>query len=189
MVPKGADGEPRTQTVFDSSWPARGRRCLRNARYQLDIAHDPAAQATTDAIIRKYASASAAAFAYVLSGRLALEKGRAPADVEAATASFGRVPVLYPGSDAEPSSIYYWGEALRLVKRNDDALERYRDLTLKYPTSIWSARALLGAAACLVQSGRAINAMEGMQRVRRLFPGTPEAATALNWNTVLYRLY
>src|SRR5665647_2676091 len=31
--------------------------------------------------------------------------------------------------------------------------------------------------------------MELLQRVRQRFPGTPEAATAVAWNTILYRLY
>jgi TolA-binding protein len=180
------------QTVVDSFPSSRvaGDALLEVARYQFDVSHDlTAAQTTTDAIIRKYAATSAAAFAYVLNGRITVQKGRAQADIETATANFGRVPVLYPASAAEPSSIYYWGEALRVARRHDEALERYRDLALKYPTSIWSARALLGAAVCLVQSGRAISAMESLQRVRTLFAGTSEAATALNWNTILYRLY
>ena len=92
------------QTVVDSFPTSRvaADALLEIARYQLDIARDPAAaQTTTDTIVRKYASTPAAAFAYVLSGRITLEKARGPADVETATANFGRVPVLYP--EATPS--------------------------------------------------------------------------------------
>jgi hypothetical protein len=38
--------------------------------------------------------------AYVMAGRLAINKGRAAADVEAALASYERVPRLFPGSEA-----------------------------------------------------------------------------------------
>ncbi len=99
------------------------------------------------------------------------------------------MPGLFPGSDAIPSSIFYAGEVLRIVRRNDEALERYRDVTLKYPGSVWAARALVSSALCLVQSGRPITAMEGLQRVRATLSASPEAATALSWNTILYRLY
>jgi hypothetical protein len=34
-----------------------------------------------------------------------------------------------------------------------------------------------------------MRALEELQRVRQQFPGTPEAAMALNYNTIIYRLY
>ena len=76
------------------------------------------------------------------------------ADTDTAIASFFRVAGLYPGSDAEPfvestSGPRHYG----LSRRNDESLDRYRDLTLAYPRSIWSARALLGAASCLCRRG------------------------------------
>lgn len=180
------------QTVVDSypTSSVAGDALVEIAKYHLEVARDPAAaQATTDIILKKYASTEAAPLAYVLSGRIALEKGRTPADIDTALASFERVPGLFPASDAVPPSIYYAGEALRLVRRNDEALERYREVTLKYRTSVWAARALVSAATCLTQTGRPLDAMEGLQRVRTLFAGTPEATTALGFNTVLYRLY
>jgi TolA-binding protein len=180
------------QTVVDSypSSSVAGDALIEIARYHLDVERDPVeAQKATDIILKKYSSSPSAAAAYVLDGRIALLRSRTAASINTALASFERVPGLFPGSNAIPSSIYYAGEVLRTVRRNDEALERYRDVTLRYPGSVWAARALIGAASCLVQAGRAVAAMESLQRVRTMFPGSPEAATALNWNTLLYRLY
>ena len=160
------------------------------ARYHLEVARDAqAAQAATDIILKKYPSTAAAAAGHVLNGRIALARGRTPADVNTALASFERVRGLFPGSDVIPSSIYYAGEGLRVVRRYNEAIEQFRDVTLKYPGSVWAARSMVSAAICLTATGRAASAMDGLQRVRVLFPDTPEAAVALNWNTILYRLY
>jgi TolA-binding protein len=158
--------------------------------YQLDVARNPeAAQAATDKLLKEYPSGAAAPMAYVMAGRLAINKGRAPADVEAALASFERVPRLFPGSEAVAAANHYAGIALWLVRRNEEALDRFRRVTMEYPRSIWSARATLAAAVVLVQTDRAMRALEELQRVRLQFAGTPEAATALNYNTIIYRLY
>lgn len=180
------------QTVVDSypTSSVAGDALLEIARYQLEVARDSAAARTaTDLVLKKYGSTQAAAAAYVLSGRLAMEEGRAPADIDAALASFGRVSGLFPGSRAIPASIYYAGEALRFARRYEEAVERYRDLGLRYPVSVWTARAWLAQAICLVQLGRPQQAMAGLQRVRSLQPNSTEAAVALRWNSILYRLY
>ena len=127
--------------------------------------------------------------AYVMAGRLAINKGRAAADVEAALASYERVPRLFPGSEAVGAANFYAGNTLWLVRRTEEALDRYRRVTMEYPRSIWAARATLAEAVVLVQTDRAMRALEELQRVRQQFPGTPEAATALNYNTIIYRLY
>lgn len=180
------------QMVVDSypTSSVAGDALVQIAQYHLEIGRDiSAAQAATDTILKKYSSTPAAAAAYVLSGRIALERGRSAADVDTALASFERVPGLFPGSDVIPQAIYYSGDALRVARRYDEALERFRDVTIRYPASIWTARALIGSAGCLVQTGQPASAIEGLQRVRVQFPRTPEAALALNLNTALYRLY
>jgi hypothetical protein len=60
---------------------------------------------------------------------------------------------------------------------------------MDYPRSPWTPRALLGSAANLVASAQPARAMAQLQRLRQTFPTSPEAAVALDWNTVLYRLY
>jgi hypothetical protein len=148
-----------------------------------------AAQAAVDALQKKYATSESGPMGLVLAGRILVSRSRAPADVESALASYERVPRLFPGSDAVPASIYYAGEALRLTHRDAEAALRYRRVFTEYPESSWAPRALLGEARCLVAVGKPARAMERLQRVRQRFPGTPEAATALAWNTTLYRLY
>jgi len=160
------------------------------AMYQLDIAHNlPAAQSANDRLLKEYPDSDSAPMGYVIGGRLTMAKGRAPADVEAALASFERVPRLFPSSEAVGAAGFYAGEALRLASRHEDALERFRRVTMEFPHSIWAVRAALAEAACLVQAGRATRAFEELQRVRQQFPNTPEAATAIDYNTILYRLY
>ncbi len=163
---------------------------LQIASYQLDRAGDPvAAQTATETLLNKYPTSESAPMAHVLAGRIVLARGRAAADVETALASFERVSRLFPASDAVPAAMYYAGEALRMAHREEEAVFRYRQVSTDYPLSTWSARALLGEGRCLVIGGKATPAMEQLQRVRQRFPGSPEAATALAWNTILYRLY
>ncbi len=176
------------QAVIDSYPTSRvaDAALLQIAEYHLDVAGDvAAAQAAVDTLQKRYATSESGPMALVLAGRIAAMKG----DTDSALASYDRVPRLFPGSDAVPASIYHAGEALRLAHRDDDAVLRYRQVSSDYPQSSWAPRALLGEARCLVLTGRAPRAMDLLQRLRQRFPGTPEAATAISWNTLLYRLY
>ncbi len=177
-----ADGFP-TSSVADDA-------LLQIAMYQLDVARDAAAaQTTVDALLKGYPDADAAPMGYVLAGRLIALGGRSPNDIESALASFERVPRLFPSSDAVPAALYHAGETLRIARRPDEAIERLRRVSADYPRSIWAARATLASGHSLVQSGRVARAFEEIQRIRRQFPDTPEAATALDYNSLLYRLY
>jgi len=170
-------------SVADDAW-------LELARYQLEVAGDlRQAETAVESIAKLYPASDSAAMGLVLAGRVMLASGRTPENVEAALASFDRVPRLYPASPAIPVSSYYAGETLRLAKRIPEALERYRQVTLDYPTSPWSARALLGAGQCLTVTGQSLQALQQLQRVGSRFPGSAEADRALSWNTILFRLY
>ena len=163
---------------------------LEIALYHLDVTRDvAAAQVAADRLLKEYPDTDSAPMAHVVSGRLTMEKGHASADVDAALASFERVARLFPGDDAVPTAEFYAGDTLRTVRRNDEALDRFRRVAMEYPRSIWSARATLAAAVSLVQASSPTRAFEDLQRVRQQFPGTPEAAEALNDNTLIYRLY
>jgi TolA-binding protein len=180
------------QAVVDSYPASRvaDAALLRIAEYQFDVAGDGiAAQAAVDVLLKRYATTESGPMALVLAGRIAMSRGRAPADVESALASYERVPRLFPGSDSVPAAIYYSAEARRLTHRDEEAIAGFRQVSTDYPQSPWAPRALVGEARCLVTVGRPARAMERLQRVRQRYPGTPEAATALAWNTILYRLY
>src|SRR5262245_62670643 len=163
---------------------------LEIALYQLDIARDPnAAQGVVDKLLKEYPDTDAAPMGYVVSGRLAMAKGRAATNVDAALASFERVPRLFPGNDAVPAAGFFAGETLRFARRTDEALDRYRNVTAQFPNSPWAAQANLAAGYCLVQGERASSALPEVQRVRQQVPGSPAAAAALNLNTIMYSLY
>lgn len=163
---------------------------LQIAMYQLDIAHDLAAtQAAVDHLLKVYPDTDSAPMAYVLGGRVSMFTGRSASEVDAAVASFERVERLFPGNAAVPAAGFYAGEALRLVRRNEDALERYRRVSASYPGSPWAARANLAAGYCLVLADRAPAALPEVQRVRQMMPQSVEAQTALQVNSILYRLH
>jgi TolA-binding protein len=160
------------------------------ALYQMDVAGDhQEARAAADRLLKDYPASDSAPMAYVLVGRLAMATSHAPAAIDTALASFERVSRLFPTSSAVPAARFYTGDTLRLARRTDEALEHFRRLSVEYPRSIWAARAGLAAAANLVATDRATQAFGRLQRIRQQFPGTPEATAALNFNTILYRLY
>lgn len=160
------------------------------ATYHLEVARDyTAAQAAADRLLKDYPASDSAPMAYVLNGRLTVAKSRTPASVDTALASFERVPRLFPSSQAVAAARFYTGETLRQVNRTADALPHLRSVIVEYPRSLWAARAELALAPQMVASGRATQAFGGLQRIREWFPTGPEATTALNFNTILYRLY
>ena len=158
--------------------------------YQIDVAKDlTASQSAIDQLLKTYPETDSAPMAYVVGGRISMAKGRTPSDVDSAVASFERVERLFPGNDAVPAAGYYAGEALRLVRRHEEALVRYRRVTASYPSSPWAARANLAAGYCLVQADRAAAALPEVQRVRQMMPASFEAQAALDINSILYRLH
>jgi len=180
------------QTVLDSFGKSSvaDNALLQTAMYQLEIARDAgAAQTAVDRLLKDYPDTDSAPMAHIVAGRIALAKGRAPSDVDAALASFERVPRLFPNDEAVPAAGFYAADALRVVRRTDEALERFRRVSMEYPRASWAARARLGAALCLVASDRAPRALDELQRVRQQLPDSPESNDALNYNTILYRLY
>lgn len=176
------DSFPRSQ-VADNA-------LLQVALHHLDVARDlTSTQAAVDQLLKVYPDTDSAPMAYVIGGRVSMSRGRTPSDVDAAVASFERVERLFPGNDAVPAAGFYAGEALRLVRRHDEALERFRRVSASYPNSPWAARANLAAGYCLVQSDRAAVALPEVQRVRQMQPQTSMATDAINLNSILYRLY
>lgn len=160
------------------------------ATYQLEVARDYAlAQGAVDRLLKDYPASDSAPMAYVLAGRLTVAKSRTPTSVDTALASFERVPRLFPSSPAVAAARFYTGETLRQINRTADALPHFRGVILDYPRTVWAARAELAQAPYMIASGRATQAFGGLQRIREWFPAGPEATIALNFNTILYRLY
>ena len=187
-----AEGLKDLQAVVDTfaTTSVADNALLRIAQYQLETLHDfDTAKVTIDRLLKQFADSDSAPMAYVITGRLALARGRSAAEINAALASFERVSRLYPGSDAVPAAGFYSGEALRVSRRLTEALDRYRRVAMEYPRSPWAARSSLAAGFCLVQTDRAQSALQDIQWVRQQFPDTPIANEALGLNTIIYRLY
>jgi TolA-binding protein len=127
---------------------------------------------------------------YLLRGRMALAGGLDPDSVRSALAEFGSVIELFANDyEARAEALYRIGQTYRLSGRPDRAIEYYSTACSDHSQSLWCARSRLGLAASLVRTGQWRLAIEELQRVRTGFPGEPEAAQAIAWNTILYRLY
>ncbi len=150
---------------------------LQMSLYQLDVAHDQgSAQASADKLLKDYPNSDSAPMAYVVIGRLGIAKGRSAPEVEAALASFERVPRLFPTSEAVAAARYYAGDTLRLTRRLDEALDRFRRVSMEFPRSTWGARADLATVVALVASDRAPQAFPRLQRIRQQFPDRAKRA-------------
>jgi len=162
---------------------------LQIGRYHLEQRGDLArAQAAAETVIKKYPTSGAVAGAHVLAGRIRLAQSWSASDLDAAVASFDRVPRLFPESEAVPEALVLAGDALRVRGRPDEALQRYQQVLLDYPDDARAAAAGFGAAMALAAQGDAYAAMEQFQRVRNRWPSSPEAAAALSGQTILFRL-
>ena len=94
---------------------------LQMALYHLEVGRDlTAAQAVVDKLLKDYPASDSAPMGYVVTGRLTIAKSRSAADVDAALASFERVPRLFPNSPAVAAARYYAGDTLRLARRGEE---------------------------------------------------------------------
>ncbi|MEQ1911360.1 MAG: tetratricopeptide repeat protein, partial [Vicinamibacterales bacterium] len=101
------------QTVVDSfsASSVADDALMEIARYQLENAHDlDAAQTAIDKLLKDYPGTDSAPMAHVLSGRISFGKARTTAALDAALASYERVPRLFPGNDAVAAAGYFAGE-------------------------------------------------------------------------------
>jgi TolA-binding protein len=163
---------------------------LEIARYELEVGNSlQRSQEALDRLLKEHKDSDSAPMAHLLVGRVAMARGRTQADIDAAIGSFSRVEGLFPRSDAVPEALYYKGEVFRLVDRHTEAIPHYRDVTLRYPRTLWAARAHIGLSLTLARTGNALAAIDELQRVRLRFPDSPEADRAERLLTILYRLY
>jgi TolA-binding protein len=180
------------QTVVDS-YPGTSvadEALLAIARYELEIARDAVkAQGTAESVLKRFPASDSVAMAYVVAGQAMVQQGLTQANVDAALASFDRVPRLFPGTPAVAPALSAAGETLRRLGRCDEALDRFGKVVLEYPRSLWSARARMSSAKCLALAGRVPEAMGALYRVSATSPGTESAVAARTLGTILNRLY
>lgn len=160
------------------------------ARYELEVSRDfGAAQATAEALLKKFPASDSISMAYVVAGQAMVAQGMTPANVDAALASFERVSRLFVGTEAVAPALYASGDVLRRLDRCPEALERFMRVEMEYPRTTWASRARLSGAACQTAAGRPLEAVAMLQRVVAAAPDRPEAAVARALTTILYRLY
>jgi hypothetical protein len=134
-------------------------------------------------------NSDSAPMAYIIGGRTHHHQRRIGGDVDTALASFDRVPRLFPGSDAVAAARFFAGErcAWRVAWTNRSiGCGAYR----------WNFRAQFGPRAPTWR--RCTSLVSPRSGAADVCPaaahppavsGTPEAAGALNYGTMLYRLY
>jgi TolA-binding protein len=163
---------------------------LQVARFHLRVSRNLEAAATAVSTLQsRYSTGDALPASYVISGQIALARGRQGADLDRALAEFERVPRFFPGTDAVPEAMLARAETLRIGGRCSDAVDQYSQLTVEYPRSVWAPQANVGASRCLVAQGRAQDAMAELQLAARNPMAGEVAARARALNTALYRLY
>ena len=180
------------QTVVDS-YPGTSvadEALLAVARYELEVARDAVkAQSTAESVLKRFPASDSVAMAYVVAGQALVQQGLTQTNVDAALASFERVPRLFPGTPAVAPALFAAGETLRRLGRCEEALDRFGRVVLEYPRSVWSARARMSSAKCLALAGRVPDAMGALYRVSAMFEGGEPAAAARTLGTILNRLY
>ena len=175
-------GFPNTSFVDDA--------LLEIGRYYLEVDADAAkAREAFEQVTKRFPQSDGAPGAYYYLGRLTMERGSAPADVDDALAQFARVQRLYPRSEWVPRALYAAGRAHRRSGRLADAAEASRRVALEHPSSDVAPAAQFELAQDLALLGDFRPAMEEFQQVRNRFPASELAGPALDRITALYRLY
>ena len=172
--------------------PVADNALLEIARYYLEVAADldqAAEYARRIVDAAEYSQQDAAPEAYIVLARADMARGRASEDLDAALAQLERGLGIWPDSPMVPQSRFFIGDANRRAGRFAEALEAYDRVTAEHAETVWAARARLDAAVLRAINGDPVTAMSELQQVRDDWPDSPEAETALERVTILYRLY
>lgn len=162
---------------------------LRIGRYYLDIEEDfDSARDSLEAALRGYPTGNAAPGAYYYLGEVIFRSDRTGRSIDDALANYQRV-FLYPDNPWIPAALYSTGRALERQGKFQEAVDAYFQVIVDHPGSDWSAGAQLGVGRSSVRQGEPMEALAQFQEVRNDYPDSPEADSALDWLTLLYRFY
>ena len=163
---------------------------LRIGEYYLDVEEDfPKAREYFDRILQNYPTKDAAPGAYYYLGLVTLRSSFGEQALDDAIANFQRVLRLYPQSPWVPAALSATGTALEGRGVWEEALDSYFRVMAEHPGSRWAAGSQLALGRCLARLGDPVQGMVEIQRVRDRYPETKEAEDALDWLTLLFRLY
>lgn len=167
-----------------------GQALLEIGRYRVEVEGDvEKARAAFEQVAKQYPRSDAAPGAYHHLGLLTLSRATTAAEIDDALAQFARVETLYPTSPWVPRALQASALAHRKAGRYAEAADLNRRVSLEYPASDAAAAAQLEIGQALALQGQPRLAMEEFQQVRNRFPDSPEAKTALERTTALYRLF
>jgi TolA-binding protein len=172
--------------------PVADNALLEIARYHLEVTED------LDRVVEYggrivddagYSQEDAAPEAYIVLARAGIARGHTSDNLDSALAQLQRGLGLWPDASVVPQSLFFTGEAHRHAGRFGEALDAYGRVTAEHAGTVWAARASLGAGVLRAIAGNPVEAMAELQGVRDSWPDSPEAETALERITMLYRLY
>jgi TolA-binding protein len=162
---------------------------LRIGRYYLDVEEDFAkAKDSLDTILRSYPTSDSAPGAYYYLGEVTYRSDRTGKTLDDALANYQRV-FLYPDNPWIPAALYSTGTALERQGKFQEAVDAYFQVIVDHPRSDWTAGARLGVGRSFVRQGDPVEAMTQFQEARNTHPESSEAELALDWLTLLFRLY
>jgi TolA-binding protein len=162
---------------------------LRIGRYYLDVEEDFAkAKENLETILRSYPTSDSAPGAYYYLGEVTFRSDRTGKMLDDALANYQRV-FLYPDNPWIPAALYSTGAALERQGKFQEAVDAYFQSIVDHPRSEWTAGARLGVGRSFVRQGDPMEAMAQFQEARNSHPESEEAESALDWLTLLFRLY
>jgi TolA-binding protein len=162
---------------------------LHIGRYYLDIEENfDKARESFNAALQKYPTGDAAPGCYYYLGEAIARSDRGGRTLDDALANYQRV-FLYPDNPWIPAALAATGAALERQGKFQEAVDSYFQVIVDHPRSEWTARARLGIGRSYVRQGDAVEAMTQFQEVRNTNPDTRESESALDWLTLLFRLY
>jgi TolA-binding protein len=162
---------------------------LRIGRYYLDVEEDFAkAKENLDTILRSYPTSDSAPGAYYYLGEVTYRSDRTGKTLDDALANYQRV-FLYPDNPWIPAALFATGAALERQGKFQEAVDAYFQVIVDHPRSEWTAGARLGVGRSFVRQGDPLEAMAQFQEARNSYPDSREAESALDWLTLLFRLY
>jgi len=140
-------------------------------------------------IINKYQGRDTTADAYYYKGVIVFEGAAGEQQLQDALANFMRTVQFYPNSPIVADSLYQTGLVEWRLQHFDQAAEHFQRCAFEHPAAPIAPAAQLALGRTWFFLGKVDRALVEIQRVRDLYVDRPEAAVALRWLTLLWRLY
>lgn len=140
-------------------------------------------------IIENYQGKESTADAYYYKGILLTEGPTTEQQLQDGLANFLRTIQFYPESLVVEEALYRAGVVEQRLQHYEQSAEYFERGATEYPSGVTAPAAQLALGSTLFYDGKIERALTELQRVRNLYPERPEAAVALHWQTLIWRLY